>query len=189
MKRRILQSSQGIVSLEFMMMFIIFTALAFGVVEFGSIFHERNIITHLTREGASIYSRDFEDAATIVQLVEDSTSYSLDFANKPERYALFVARATAGNPPACVATGGSGTLADATVIAPASNATCGLTPALLAYLQADAAGVSQMQQFSVVRLYYQHNALTPLAGFLTIPFFGGGGGIDQNPIMSSTAIF
>lgn len=188
MKRRILQSSQGIASLEFIMMFLIFTALAFGVVEFGSIFHERNMITYLTREGASIYSRDFDDADTIVNLIEGA-SQSMDFVNKPERYALFVARATAGNPPACAATGGSGTLTDVTVEAPASAATCGLTPQLLAYLQADVNGVSQMQQFSVVRLYYRHNALTPLAGLLTLPFFGGGGGIDQNPIMTSTAIF
>lgn len=188
MKRQILQSSQGIVSVEFLWMFMIFIALTFGIVEFGSILHERNIITHLAREGASIYSRDFEDANTIVNMIKDS-SQSLDFPSRPDQHALFVARATAGDPPTCAATGGSGTLSESGVVDPASLPTCGLTPELLAYLQADANGVSQMQQFSVVRIYYKHIPLTPIAGLLSLPFFGGGPGLDPDPVMGTTAIF
>ena len=187
MKRSILQSNKGVASLEFMMMFMVFTGLAFAVVEFGQRVHERNMITHLAREGASIYSRDLEDANTIVAIINDASD-TLDFTGKPENYALFVARATAGNPPACVATGGDGTLAEPEVVDPTSAADCGLTPELLAYLQEDGAGVAQMQQFSVVRLYYKHNPLTPLAGFLDLDFFGGGG-MDPDPVMVATAIY
>ncbi len=185
MKRPILQSNQGVVAVEFLWMFIIFITLTFGIVEFGAILHERNIITHLSREGASIYSRDIDDANTIVNIIKDATSQDLDFTNKPADYALFVARATAGNPPACAATGGSGTLVESGVIDPASAADCGLTPALLAYLQENGAGVSQMQQFSVVRLYYKHTPLTPIASLLSL----GGTTLDPDPVMSSTAIF
>lgn len=169
------------------MMFMVFTALAFAVVEFGSQIHERNMISHLVREGASIYSRDLENANTIDAIIIDA-SYSLDFINKPENYALFVARVTAGNPPVCAATGGSGTLAEAEVVAPSSAADCGLTPELLAYLQEDVNGIAQMQQFSVVRIYYKHNPLTPLAGFLDLAFFGGAA-LDPDPIMVATAIY
>ncbi len=185
MNRPILQSNQGVVAVEFLWMFVVFITLTFGIVEFGSILHERNVITHLAREGASIYSRDYDDAATIVNMIKDATDHDLDFSNHPDQYALFVARATAGNPPACVSTGGSGTLMEAQVIDPASSADCGLTPELLAYLQEDGTGIAQMQQFSVVRLYYKHDPLTPLVDLLQV----GGTSLDPDPVMSSTAIF
>ncbi len=191
MKRPILQSNQGVVALEFLMMFLIFSVLAFGVVEFGARIHERNMITHLAREGASLYSRDIDTATAVVAIIKDA-SYSLDFENKPTDYALFVARATAGNPPVCVSTGGGGTLAEPEVVAPDTATNCGLTPALLAYLQQDGAGIAQMQQFSVVRIYYKHTPLTPLAGLLDNDLFGGGGGgggIDPDPVMVATAIY
>jgi len=200
MKRKILHSNHGVTTIEFMLMTPILLVLIFGIAELGSMVHERNIITHLAREGANVASRnldvDLDPDKTVLDFLVES-SEPLDFEGNKERYKMFYAVARADIPtedepipkePVCTVVADHGKLPKAQVQAPAPETNCGLTVALWEYLRPDGEDPAPVSQFTIIRVYYKHEAITPLAGLLPL-LSGEDSDIGDDTILSSTAIF
>jgi len=190
-------------TVEFAGMALVIMALAFGIVEFGSLIQAQAVVTNVTREGGSIASRDINTGTDLLTLLEAST-WPLNFTcpagdatcnptEQQNKFKIYVVRAVAGdslNPePTCTEQETDGTLAGSGVVSPANdpNGQCDLTPTLwdlLRYSSVDQA--SPLSQFTVVKVYYKHHPVTPLAEMLHLSAFAGGmGGIlnfDGNPL-------
>lgn len=184
--RPITQNERGVAAVELSLSLMLFLFVAFGVIEFGSLVNERNALTQLAREGASLASRNLTTNQNMLDLLE-STNNALDFANQPNKYRIFVAQITAGtaaNPTPTCALAQRGGLTNG-VDAPAAPQ-CDLPANLFNYVTYDPAlGTAPVQQFTVVKVYYEHDAITP---FGNLPWFGGTV-LNGTTVMFSEAIF
>ena len=183
---RLFHNERGSTILELSISLMLFLFMAFGVIEYGSILNERNALTQVAREGASLASRNLTADANMLDMME-STDNALDMNGNPSKYRIFLAQitaGTAGNPnPACAITE-RGTLSNG-VQAPALP-NCDLTPDLMNFVTYDAGlGTAPVGQFTVVKVYYQHDPITP---FGNLSWFGGGSG-NGPTVMMSRAIF
>ena len=184
-----LAQQEGSVSVELVVSLMLFLFIAFGVIEFGAMINERNALTQLAREGASLASRNLTTDENMMDLLE-STENTLDFKGHPEKYRIFLAQVKAGkddmnSEPTCTVVN-RGELGGAEVESPADDAQCELPGSLWNYLTYDSSlGAAPAEQFTVVKVYYAHDALTP---FGSLDWFGGGGN-DSRTIMVSRAIF
>jgi len=185
-----LRSERGSATIEFAVSSILFIFLAFATVEYGVLYSQRHAVTTLAREGASLASRNLTTNGNMMAMLE-STEGALGLNGHPEKYSIHLAQingaVAAGTAPACTVTS-SGTLshADITVPTPATN--CDLPANLYAYLQWDAGlGAAAVNQFTVLKVYYQHTPLTPVGGMS--PFLGGPGHQNTTLLLASRAIF
>jgi len=181
-------NERGSTILELAISLMLFLFMSFGIIEYGSIINERNALTQLSREGASLASRNLTGAQNMLDLLE-STDNSLEMSMNPSKYRIFLAQitaGTAGNPaPNCALTERGG-LSGGGVQAPALP-NCDLDANLTNYLTFDAGlGVAPVAQFTMVRVYYQHDPITP---FGNLDWFGGGANGNDPTIMMSQAIF
>jgi Flp pilus assembly protein TadG len=174
---------RGSTILELTISLMLFLFMAFGVIEYGSILNERNALTQLAREGASMASRNLTSDQNMLDLLE-STDNALDMANNPSKYRIFLAKITAGtaadNAPTCAIVERGGL--NNGVQAPALP-TCDLDANLMGYVTYN--GVAQVGQFTVVKVYYQHDPITP---FGNLDWFNGSNG-NAPTVMMSRAIF
>ena len=74
---------------------MLFLFIAFGVIEYGALINERNALTQLAREGASLASRNLTTDQNMLDLL-DSTDNALDFKKQPNKYRIFLAQIDAG---------------------------------------------------------------------------------------------
>ena len=187
MGRSTIRSQKGMASFEFMSIAGVIMALSFGVVEFGSLIQAQAVVTNVTREGGSLASRDLKNGSDLLDLLEAS-SWPLNFScpvedascvpsEQVERFKIYVAKIDAGTSsnvdPQC-SYQESGNLTGIGIMTPLEDANCGLTSTLWDMLKHDATiGTSLLTQLTVVKIYYRHDPLTPLAGLLqNAPFFG-----------------
>lgn len=190
-RRFLLWSAQGSATIEFAVSSLLFMFLAFATVEYGVLFSERNAVTSLAREGASLASRELTTDANIMSLLS-STEGTLALKGHPEKYAIFLAKIVGstglGQPPQCTVTP-IGTLTDPQISAPTQAGQCDLPNNLWNYLtwQGPPLNSPGVDQFTVVKVYYQHNPITPVGGMS--PFLGGPGHQSPNLILSTKAIF
>lgn len=188
--RNHLWSERGSATVEFAFSSILFMFLAFATMEYGLLYSERQAVTALSREGASLASRNLTTNANMINLLE-STEGTLELNGHPEKYAIFLAQINGstgpGIAPSCTVTpAGTLTHADITPLTPATN--CGLPNNLYTYLEWDAGlGTAGVSQFTVLDVYYQHLPVTPVGGMS--PFLGGPGHQDTNLLLASRAIF
>jgi len=185
--RQLCHNERGSTILELSISLMLFLFMAFGVIEYGSILNERNSLTQLAREGASLASRNLTSDQNMLDLLE-STDNALDMTNDPSKYRIFLAQitaGTAGNPtPTCALTQRGG-LASGGVEAPVAP-NCDLDANLTNYVTYDPGlGTAPVAQFTVVKVYYQHDPITP---FGNLDWFGGGNG-NGSTVMMSRAIF
>ena len=181
------RNERGSTILELSISLMLFLFMAFGIIEFGSLVNERNALTQLAREGASLASRNLTTSQNILDLLE-STDNALDFSNQPNKFRIFLAQITAGdaaNPtPTCNLTNRGGLTNG--VLAPAQP-NCDLPANLITYLTYDAAlGTAPVEQFTVMKVYYEHDPITP---FGNLTWFGGNGIGNGPKVMFSEAIF
>jgi len=191
LSRSPLGSERGSATVEFAFSSIIFIFLAFATVEYGMIFNERIAVTQLAREGASLASRNLTNNGNMLALLA-STQGALGLQGNPQKYQIFLAQingATAlGNPPVC-AVNATGTLAHPDIVAPDPGAQCGLPNNLYNLLQWQGPPINApgVNQFTVLKVYYQHTSLTPVGGIS--PTLGGAGIGNTNLLLQSQAIF
>ncbi|MEX0829441.1 MAG: TadE/TadG family type IV pilus assembly protein [Nitrospirales bacterium] len=183
---QLLHNHQGSTILELSISLMLFFLMAFGVIEYGSILNERNSLTQIAREGASLASRNLTSDQNMLDLLE-STDNALDFANNPGKYRIFLAQitaGTAGNPtPTCALTQRGG-LSNGVQAPAAPN--CDLDANLMNYVTYNPGlGTAPVGKFTVVKVYYQHDPITP---FGNLNWFGGGNG-NAPTVMMSRAIF
>ncbi len=179
------KNERGAAVVELSLSLILFLFIAFAVVEFGSMLNERNALTQVAREGASLASRNLTTQQNMLDLIE-STDNALDFSDQ-SKFALFVAQITAGNAgnpnPVCNVAQ-RGTLSNGVI--PPAPPNCDLPANLVNYVTFDAgSGVAPIQQFTVVKIYYQHDPITPFGGFSVL----SGGTDPGSTVMFSEAIF
>ncbi len=179
------KNERGAAVVELSFSLILFLLISFGVVEFGSMLNERNALTQLAREGASLASRNLTTQGNIVALLQ-STQNALDFSD-PSQYAIFVSQivaGNAGNPTPVCNVAQQGTLSNG--VTPPAQPNCNLPANLINFLTYNPGlGVAPVQQFTVVSLFYQHNPITPFGGLSVL----SGGNDPGSTVLSSQAIF
>ncbi|WP_454063658.1 TadE/TadG family type IV pilus assembly protein [Candidatus Nitrospira salsa] len=182
---------QGIAAVEGLFMMLVFLAIAFGIVEFGSMIHAQTTVTHIAREGGNLASRDINAGNDLLDLLAASSS-SLDFAQNPGDYKIFLVSVQAGdatdNAPSCDTVFQRGTLSGNTIRSPQVEPNCGLTPELATYLTHDGT-LSAIERLTVVRVYYHHAPLTPLGRILAAPMFSSIQTDVGDIVMTSQSIF
>jgi len=185
-----LLSEQGSATIEFAVSSILFIFLAFATIEYGVLYSERHAVTSLAREGASLASRNLTTSGNMMAMLA-STEGALGLNGNPAKYSIFLAQingATAlGNDPVCIVTT-TGTLSHPDISPPTPAGQCDLPNNLYDYLKWDVAlGAAAVNQFTVMKVYYQHTPVTPVGGMT--PFLGGPGHQDTNLLLASRAIF
>ncbi|GJL55734.1 MAG: hypothetical protein NPIRA02_28660 [Nitrospirales bacterium] len=200
MGKQILRSEKGMASVEFAGVAVVLMALAFGIVEFGSLIRAQAVVTNVTREGGSLASRDLKNGEALLTVLEQST-WPLNFGcplndeGQPEancdqsaldrKFKLYITKINAGSSqspsPTCEASLESGTLTGTGISSPNEDSHCGLTPELWKTLEYNenyshsGLGTSLLSQLTVVKVYYNHHPITPLATLLkTAPYLGDG---------------
>ncbi len=184
------QSEQGSATLEFAFSAVLIIFLAFATIEYGMVFSEQQAVTTLAREGASLASRQIATNANVLAMMA-STDGTLELLGNPQRYRIYLAQingaTTVGNVPTCTVVE-AGTLTHGGIVAPDPATQCDLPNNLFNLLQWNVAqAAAGVNQFTVVKVYYQHRPLTPLAG-LSASFHGPVHG-DTDHLLSSQAIF
>jgi len=182
------RNERGSASIELAFSLMIFLFVAFGIVEYGSIINERNTLTQLAREGASLASRNITTSENMMDLLA-STDNALDFKNQPSKYHIYLAQITAGdavnNDPVCAVVDRGGLSSG---VQPPALPNCDLPPTLYNYLVFTPDTGATVEQFTVVKVYYEHDPITPV-GALSAQFGWGGLSTANSITMSSTAIF
>ena len=89
------RNQHGSVAIEAAVSVMLFLFMAFGVIEYGAMINERNALTQLAREGASLASRNLTTDQNMLDLLE-STENALDFNGQPGNYRIFLAQIDAG---------------------------------------------------------------------------------------------
>ncbi|MCA9470474.1 MAG: pilus assembly protein [Nitrospira sp.] len=177
--------------MEGLFIMMVFLALAFGIVEFGSIIHAQTTVTHIAREGGNLASRDYNAGEDLLDLLVSSSS-SLDFSQNPGSYKMYLLSVDAGdatnNNPTCATISQRGTLAGSHVVSPQTELHCGLTPELATYLTHDGTSVP-IDRLTIVKVYYHHHPMTPLGGVLAASMFGGSRHENGDIILTSKSIF
>ncbi len=201
MAQQILRSQKGMASFEFAGVAMVVMALAFGIVEFGSFIRAQSVVTNVTREAGSLASRDIKNGGQLLTVLEQST-WPLNFGcplndqGQPEngcdqsaldeKFKIYITKINAGTSqspaPTCAQqTNSSGSLQGVGITSPEQDANCGLTQELWRTLEynedygPEEGGTSLLTQLTVVKIYYNHKPLTPLASLLkTVPYFGDG---------------
>jgi Flp pilus assembly protein TadG len=182
------RNDRGTASIELAFSLMIFLFVAFGIVEYGTIINERNALTQLAREGASLASRNLTTSANMMDLLA-STDNALDFANQPSKFHIYLAQITAGdnvnNNPSCSVVDRGGL---SNGVQPPALPNCDLPQNLYDYLVWVPGTGATVEQFTVVKVYYEHDPITPV-GALSAQFGWGGLSTANSITMSSTAIF
>ena len=191
MTRRGYRSQQGMATVEFTGMALLLMAIVFGIVEFGSLIQAQAVVTNVTREGGSLASRELKNGSDLLKLLEAST-WPLNFACLPDdltcnpivqerKFKIFIAKVDAGtsdnHEPTCTVKE-SGALVGIGVVSPEAdlNGRCDLTPPLWDLLHyQESFHTSLLSQLTVVKVYYRHDPVTPLAELLKVgPVFRSG---------------
>lgn len=190
MIRKRLRSQKGMATVEFTGVVLVLLVVAFGIVEFGSLIQAQAVVTNVTREGGSLASRDLKNGTDLMDLLAAST-WPLNFScpsgdptcdpvAQAQRYKIYIAKVDAGTSssptPTCTVQE-SGNLAGIGVVSPSSdpNGRCDLPQQLWDLLTYSSTyNTSPLTQLTVVKVFYHHDPITPLAELLNIgPYFGG----------------
>jgi len=182
------ENERGAASIELAFSLMIFLFVAFGIIEYGTIINERNALTQLAREGASLASRNLTTSANMMDLLA-STDNALKFSAHPSKYRIYLAQITAGNNinnnPSCTIVDRGGLSAG---VQPPALPNCDLPGNLYDYLVYVPGTGATVEQFTVVKVFYEHDPITPV-GALSAQFGWGGLSTSNSITMSSTAIF
>ena len=191
LKRKLVRGEQGIAAVEGLFIILVFLALAFGIVEFGSIIHAQTTVTHMAREGGNLASRDFNSGDDLLDLLVASSS-SLDFTSNPSDFKMYLMQVDAGdssdNAPTCTSMFQRGNLTGTYIKPPNTDLNCSLTPALTTYVTYNGT-LAPIERFTVVKVYYHHVPLTPLGSILIAPMFGGNQTNHGDIVLTSKSIF
>jgi hypothetical protein len=118
-----------------------------------------------------------------------STDNALDFKNHPSKYHIYLAQIIAGdvanNNPSCTVVEDGGLTGSG--VAPPALPNCDLPQNLYDYLVYVPGTGATVQQFTVVKVYYQHDPMTPVGALAAQ--FGWGGNLGNSVTLFSQAIF
>ncbi|MDT7040997.1 TadE/TadG family type IV pilus assembly protein [Candidatus Nitronereus thalassa] len=174
MANHIVRNQKGMAAVEFSVLVSIALLIIFVIVDFGTLIQAQAVVTNITREGGSLASRDLKNGSDLLDLMAESSA-PLNFTQNPELYKIYLAKADAGenasNPdPTCTVQelGSLDAIAGNGVDSPANSPTCDLPQNLYDLLKYDDSVEVQaapISQFTIVKVYYVHQPVTPLEEF------------------------
>jgi len=175
--------NKGASAVEMAIILPILVLMVFGAIDFGRLFHARQIMTNTAREGASLASREISlptgtySAANLIDLLQAGAS-PLDMASRGRIYIWRIAAGTSEDEPdptidaSKSAAGALG--ADSTIGTGKSN--LGLDSDVYQHLVYDPDNdTANIAQITVVEVFYEYRPLIPI--------------IMGNQILSSRAVF
>ena len=185
-----LRSQKGLATVEFSVIATIALLMAFIIVDFGALIQAQAVVTNVTREGGSLASRDLKTGDDLMNLLQ-SGSAPLHFQSNLDQFKIFIVKVNAAedgeSSPSCakdaaaVANGyfnESGNLEDSNpefqgqhVTNPVDDPSgrCGLPQELwdlLQYNDDPQVMASAVPQFTMVKVFWVHQPMTPLEGIL-----------------------
>ena len=175
---------RGIATLEFAVILPVLCIMIFGIVDIGWLIEARLVVTNLSREGADLASRDLKSGTDLLNYLASSSSP----INLVQSGIIYITTITAGTSaqspdPVIASQISTGNLEAASVIS-AKAENLGLTGAMYGHLVYNPENkVADILGVSVVEVYYQYTAMTPLASFVPGILTGSGA------IIGSMAVF
>ncbi len=185
---RVYLNQRGVAALEMALILPVMLVLAFVIVDFGRLIQARLVVTNLSREGASLASRDELQPAQLIQMLQSGAS-PINLASDGR---IYIWRIRAGQTQADpfpfidqAFSGNGGALAVASTIG-SGQANLGLTSNLYNHLEFDTGQKSaDIGDVAVVEVFYRYSAITPISKFVPGLFTSAGG----SSIISSRAVF
>jgi TadE-like protein len=179
--------SRGVALIEFAFVLPVLLMIGFATIDFGRLIQSRLILTNVSREGASIASRDFQIDPSLPGLLIAS-AYPLDVAGADGR--LYITRISAGkskdDPDPSISTqitrGSLGSVSRYAPGVPYLGLSSTLYDHLVFRTTNDAADISEV---TMVEVFYKFRPITPIPGFIPGMLKSDGGGM----IISSRAVF
>jgi hypothetical protein len=181
------RGQRGAALVEFAFALPLLLILVFAIIDFGHLVQTRLIMTNVSREGASIASRDQTIDPALTGLLT-SSGQPLDLGGPDGR--IVITRLSAGESeaapnPTVGAWFAAGQLGVASGFGD-GRPNLGLTSALHDHLVFDVDnGTADISDITVVEVFYRYRPITPLSNFLQGMMGSNGGGL----ILSSRAIF
>jgi hypothetical protein len=181
------RGSRGTAIIEFALVLPLLLIIVMGTVDFGHLIQTRLIMTNLSREGASIASRQETLDPSLTNMLVASAS-PLDMAGVDGR--IFMTRIKAGtdvdNPKPTIETQvNRGGLVTTSRIS-GTKANLGLTDKVYDHLVFNAVnGSADIPEVTVVEVVYKYRPITPLPAFMGGILKQDGGGM----IIASKAVF
>ncbi len=179
--------SRGVALIEFAFVLPVLLMIGFATIDFGRLIQTRLILTNVSREGASIASRDIVIDPSLSGLLIAS-SYPLDIAGSDGRF--YITRISAGKSkddplPSISTQVVRGMLGAASRYTP-DVPYFGLSSTLYDHLVFKTANSSaDISEVTMVEIFYKYRPITPIPGFIPGILKSDGGGL----IVSSRAIF
>jgi Flp pilus assembly pilin Flp len=174
MANHTLRNQKGMAAVEFSVLVSMVLLIIFVIVDFGTLIQAQAVVTNITREGGSLASRDLKNGSDLLDLMANSST-PLNFTQNPELYKIYLAKADAGenanNPdPTCTVQelGSLDAISGNGVESPANSPTCDLPQNLydlLKFNDSVEVQAAPISQFTIVKVYYVHQPVTPLEQF------------------------
>ena len=172
------QNERGIAALELAVILPVLLVLIFGVIDFGRLLQAKLILANVSREGASLASRDIRSAAELcILMLSSAQPLDLDAGGK-----VFISRISAGMTaaapePVISSQAVRGSLAVTQAIRTGAPH-LGLSPALYNHLMYRSEnGTSDIAELTVVEVFYKFQPVTPLPRFVQNLLLEDGGGL------------
>jgi Flp pilus assembly protein TadG len=179
--------ARGVALIEFAFVLPVLLMIGFATIDFGRLIQSRLILTNVSREGASIGSRDIQIDPSLAGLLIASAS-PLDIAGADGTF--YITRITAGpskdSPFPTITT----QIRRGSLAVPSRYASqapyLGLAPNIHEHLVFHTANnAADLSSVTMVEIYYKYRPITPIPGFIPGILKSDGGGM----IISSRAIF
>ncbi len=174
MANQIIRNQKGMAAVEFSVLVSIALLIIFVIVDFGTLIQAQAVVTNITREGGSLASRDLKNGSDLLDLMAESSA-PLNFTQNPELYKIYLAKVDAGEnasspDPTCSVQelGSLDAISGNGVDSPAISPTCDLPQNLYDLLKYDdnvEVQAAPISQFTIVKVYYVHQPVTPLEEF------------------------
>jgi len=176
--------NKGASAVEMAIILPILVLMVFGAIDFGRLFHARQIMTNMAREGANLASREISlptgtySAANLIDLLQAGAS-PLDMASHGKIYIWRIAAGTSEDDPDPTIdlskSDDDGALSVDSTIG-TGKANLGLDGGVYQHLVYDPDNATaNIAQITVVEVFYEYRPLTPV--------------IMTNHILSSRAVF
>jgi hypothetical protein len=177
-KRR---TEHGASLLELVLLLPLLIVLAFGVIDLGRLIHARLVVTNVSREGASLASRE-RDPSNLITMLQSSAK-PFDLSNQGLIIVTKVGGADTTDPndshlvPYIISQAGVGALSiiSSSISISGNNLNTAL-PRIIKYLVLDQnTGLSDISGVTVVEVFYHYRPITPLPNFIQGMFPSNGG--------------
>jgi hypothetical protein len=181
-KRR---SERGASLLELAILLPLLAVMAFGVIDLGRLIHARLVVTNVSREGASLASRDRDPSNLMTMLQSSANPFDLN-----SRGSIIITKVGAADStinklvPYIISQDNAGALSVSSSISSGNINTA--MQEIYKYLILDQSGIADISGVTVVEVFYHYQPITPLPRFIQNMFPTSGGIIIESKSVFQT---